>query len=44
VIPKLPHQEWNKNFTYWEGAVEVNGTAAGEVVNGEGYVELVGYE
>ena len=44
VIPKLPHQEWNKNFTYWEGAVEVDGTAAGEVVNGEGYVELVGYE
>ena len=28
---------------YWEGAVHVDGTAAGRAVTGHGYVELVGY-
>ncbi len=28
---------------YWEGAVRVEGTAGGESVTGEGYVELTGY-
>lgn len=44
VTPKLPHQEWDKNFIYWEGAVEVSGVSAGVVVTGNGYVELVGYD
>ncbi|MCC6162752.1 MAG: carotenoid 1,2-hydratase [Acidobacteria bacterium] len=29
--------------TYWEGAVEVEGEAAGRPVKGRGYVELTGY-
>ncbi len=28
---------------YWEGAVSVNGVRAGQVVRGQGYVELTGY-
>jgi predicted secreted hydrolase len=28
---------------YWEGAVAVEGAAAGRPVAGHGYVELVGY-
>jgi predicted secreted hydrolase len=29
--------------TYWEGAVEVEGTFGGTGVRGEGYVEMTGY-
>jgi predicted secreted hydrolase len=29
--------------TYWEGAVDVNGTFNGNAVGGEGYVEMTGY-
>lgn len=29
--------------TYWEGSVEVNGTAAGRPLTGEGYLEMTGY-
>jgi predicted secreted hydrolase len=28
---------------YWEGAVSIQGQSAGQVVQGEGYVELTGY-
>jgi len=44
VTPRIPDQEWRRNFTYWEGAVDVSGVAGGEAVTGKGYVELVGYE
>jgi len=44
IAPRLPAQEWHKNFTYWEGAVAVTGEANGAAVGGHGYVELVGYE
>ncbi len=44
VLPKLSHQEWDKNFKYWEGAVRVNGKSDGKSITGNGYVELVGYE
>ncbi|TMD99621.1 MAG: lipocalin family protein, partial [Chloroflexi bacterium] len=29
--------------SYWEGAVSIQGQSAGQVVQGEGYVELTGY-
>lgn len=39
----LPDQELRASFTYWEGAVEVSGSAAGRPLTGQGYVELTGY-
>lgn len=44
ITPKLRHQEWDKNFKYWEGTVRVNGKSDGKSITGNGYVELVGYE
>ena len=38
VRPVLADQELDLAFRYWEGAVDVTGTAAGR-----GYVELTGY-
>ncbi len=43
VTPLLADQEFNLSFRYWEGAVEIQGTASGEPATGKGYVELVGY-
>lgn len=45
VKPLLAEQELTlKPVTYWEGAVNVEGTAGGKAVAGKGYVELVGYD
>lgn len=38
IKPMLPHQELNVSYTYWEGAVRVEGTHTGY-----GYVEMTGY-
>jgi predicted secreted hydrolase len=43
VHPALAEQELRTTPPYWEGAVEVRGTRAGQAVGGRGYVELVGY-
>ena len=43
VRPLLTDQEHRGAFRYWEGAVAVEGTAAGAPVAGRGYVELTGY-
>jgi predicted secreted hydrolase len=43
VTPLLADQENRLSFTYWEGAVDVTGTANGQPVTGRGYVELTGY-
>lgn len=44
LSPVLPDQELAFNpVSYWEGAVTVVGTLAGQAVTGEGYVELTGY-
>jgi predicted secreted hydrolase len=43
VKPYLADQEMDVSYTYWEGAVEVSGTAQGTDVSGSGYVELTGY-
>ena len=39
----LPDQEWTGIVGYWEGAVVVTGTRRGEMLNGEGYMELTAY-
>ncbi|MCZ7544800.1 MAG: carotenoid 1,2-hydratase [Anaerolineae bacterium] len=43
VEPLLADQELNVSYTYWEGAVRVEGERAGQPVRGQGYVELTGY-
>ena len=43
VSPRLADQELRVDTRYWEGAVAVSGTAAGQPITGQGYVELVGY-
>ena len=43
ITPLIQNQELNLAFTYWEGAVKINGTVKGEPVSGSGYVELTGY-
>jgi predicted secreted hydrolase len=43
VRPVLADQELMTSPRYWEGAVNVTGTRAGQPIGGRGYVELVGY-
>ena len=43
ITPRLADQELIVGTRYWEGAVRVEGTAAGRPIAGRGYVELVGY-
>ncbi len=41
--PFLPDQELSVSYAYWEGAVQVVGSRAGQQVAGHGYVEMTGY-
>ncbi|HXF64220.1 MAG TPA: lipocalin-like domain-containing protein [Caldilineaceae bacterium] len=41
--PLVRDQEMAVSFVYWEGAVTVTGSHAGQPVTGQGYVELTGY-
>jgi len=47
INPAFENQELITNrstrVTYWEGAVDVRGTARGKTVSGAGYVEMTGY-
>ena len=44
VEPRIPGQELDLSFRYWEGAVSVTGSGEnGDPVAGRGYVELTGY-
>jgi len=43
VEPLIADQEMAVSFVYWEGAVTIEGSIAGEPVQGVGYVELTGY-
>jgi predicted secreted hydrolase len=43
VVPLVPGQEMRTSFTYWEGAVRVQGEGRAGPVAGQGYVELTGY-
>jgi len=44
IEPRIPDQELDLSFRYWEGAVSVGGSGeGGAAVDGRGYVELTGY-
>jgi predicted secreted hydrolase len=43
VTPAQADQELPVTLRYWEGAVRVQGTRAGQRLSGRGYVELTGY-
>jgi predicted secreted hydrolase len=43
IRPILSDQEMKVSYTYWEGAVEVQGILDGNDVSGSGYVEMTGY-
>ncbi len=43
IVPVMSNQELFTTVRYWEGAVDVAGTAGGKPVSGKGYVELTGY-
>jgi predicted secreted hydrolase len=43
IEPYLADQESTVSYSYWEGAVQVEGERAGQVVRGNGYVEMTGY-
>ena len=43
VTPFVSDQELDAIVRYWEGAVQIDGTANGKPVSGSGYVELTGY-
>ena len=47
LLPELKDQELivyqSTGNSYWEGAVSIQGSSEGQLVHGEGYVELTGY-
>lgn len=43
VTPRLPQQEIDATFRYWEGAVTINGRFSGGTIEGSGYIEMTGY-
>ncbi|MEN8129116.1 MAG: lipocalin-like domain-containing protein [Pseudomonadota bacterium] len=43
LVPVIEDQELALSVRYWEGAVDVSGSHAGQQINGRGYVELTGY-
>jgi predicted secreted hydrolase len=43
ITPSQADQELPVSFLYWEGAVRLQGTRAGQPISGRGYVELTGY-
>ena len=43
IRPVLADQELDVSVRYWEGAVDISGSLAGNPITGHGYVELTGY-
>jgi predicted secreted hydrolase len=43
ITPKLADQELPLSIVYWEGAVSIAGTANGNPITGNGYLEMTGY-
>jgi predicted secreted hydrolase/threonine/homoserine/homoserine lactone efflux protein len=41
--PLVPDQEMDLTYRYWEGAVSIRGSRAGNPVDGFGFVEMTGY-
>ncbi len=44
ISPLINDQELNVTYRYWEGAVSINGKKKDQVISGQGYVELTGYQ
>ena len=44
IIPKIENQELNLSFRYYEGAVSATGILNSAPIDGNGYMELTGYE
>lgn len=44
IVPRSADQELRTTVRYWEGAVRVVGASGGKPIEGEGYVELTGYD
>lgn len=43
INPTIPDQELQVSFTYWEGAVQITRSRAGQDITGVGYIEMTGY-
>lgn len=43
ITPYFEEQELDVSVRYWEGAVQVDGSANGTSITGNGYVEMTGY-
>jgi predicted secreted hydrolase len=43
LTPYHADQELPLSVAYWEGAVQIEGTAGGQLVGGSGYIEMTGY-
>ena len=43
ITPFIENQELDAVVRYWEGAVQIDGTAEGKPISGSGYVEMTGY-
>jgi predicted secreted hydrolase len=43
IVPRVSDQEMQVSYTYWEGAVGVEGEIGGRPLRGNGFVELTGY-
>jgi len=44
ITPLINDQELNHRYRYWEGAISVTGKKYDQPINGQGYVELTGYQ
>ncbi|WP_096526893.1 lipocalin-like domain-containing protein [Candidatus Nitrosoglobus terrae] len=44
LIPYVNNQELNLTLRYWGGIVKATGKDYGETVEGQGYIELIGYD
>ncbi len=44
ITPYMNDQELDLAVRYWEGAVQIEGTAGSQPIVGRGYVELTGYD
>jgi predicted secreted hydrolase len=43
IEPMVDNQELDLTVQYWEGAIRAQGMSGGRTVDGQGYLELVGY-
>lgn len=44
IAAKFNDQQWDGAFVYWEGSVTTSGTYQGRRINGEGFLEMTGYD